>query len=459
MTRVLLAVGLAFVLGACSSGNGGNGDAMPSPTEDVQSELDKVKKQLADLMAMGRPEDQAEIMRLQGVLDMAEQQKQAEMEAGNAKMAVALLAGLQGDALATGTPTLALGKTLRGSGNDVSDVILKATNNVIGSQGNWQGQQYMHKMKNGPTNTAVLYTNKGPGSSKPWLDVYDVSNSGYDKGSNTLTFAEITDYAANVDSSNFDVASGDKTFKIPESGVVSIRGTYDGAMGTYRCTGTAGTACTATVAIKGFTLVGAGAWTFSPDAGAMVHQADKKYLVFGWWLQESDTGPMVGPITHNMGEFMAVGLEALKGSATYVGAAAGKYAIRSFRGGVADPGHFTASAILEADFSDNMITGTLDNFMGGDGEGRPWSVDFMEAMIGDGGTFGHTTAAACDMCMTQWSVDGVSEEKAGAWGGVFYDAIAAGKDSAGTPMSANGTFSAQYGAIGHMIGAFGAEKQ
>ena len=465
MTRVLLAVGLAFVLGACSSGNGGNGDAMPSPTEDVQSELDKVKKQLADLMAMGRPADQAEIKRLQGILDATEMQQQAEQMKDDVKMAAALLAGLQGSAFNTGTLTLTPDETISGADAGPSPshltVILKATNDVIGSLGSWQGKKYRHGMMNDPVNTAVLYTNKGPGSSVPWLDEYEEGDDGYSKVNNTLTFTGAgMDVFAKVDSSNFDVDSGPKHFKVPGSGVLNISGTYDGASGTYRCTGNGGAICTATVEEKGFTLGGVGvAWTFSPTAGAMVFRADSKYLAFGWWLNDSDMGQMVAPLAHNEGETMASALDEATGTATYMGAAAGKYALRSSLGGVADAGHFTAAATLKADFSKARITGTLDDFMGADGE-RNWSVDLMEAGIHQTGIFGATFNPDCTKCsMTEWTIDGVSEEKAGTWEGTFYDPIELGKDGARTPMSANGTFAAEYGAIGHMIGAFGAEKQ
>ena len=64
----------------------------------------------------------------------------------------------------------------------------------------------------------------------------------------------------------------------------------------------------------------------------------------------------------------ATGLDALEGTATYMGGAAGKYALRSSTGGTNDAGHFTARATLNADFSDDSITGTIDNFMGADGK-------------------------------------------------------------------------------------------
>ena len=464
MMKVLLAGALVLALVACSSSDSG----IERERDEAQARVTELVEQLAtantsveeleeQLMAAQETGDEAMIVALKARIKeledaaaMAVEKAEDDALRAKAKTAAALLASLQEEPLATGVLTLVDGKTVAGDGSDVTGTTLRATNDVVGSLGGWQGKQYKHVMKNGPTNTVVLYTNKGPGSSRAWLDVYG-TNSNFDKGTNTLATGGIT--PANVASPSFDVTSGDKNFKVPKSGVLAIGGSYDGANGTYRCTGTEGQSCTATVAAKGFTLRGDGTWAFSPAAGAMVFTPDTGYLAFGWWLRESDDGPMVATIAHNIADTIATGLSALEGKATYSGAAAGKFAIRSTLGGVAEAGHFTANATLTADFSADEITGLLDNFMGGE---QVWSVELMKAGIGDGGTFG---GISCTTCTTQWTIEDVSEEKGGNWGGTFYGPIAAGKDGAGTPMSANGTFSAEYGSIGHMLGAFGAEKQ
>ena len=74
----------------------------------------------------------------------------------------------------------------------------------------------------------------------------------------------------------------------------------------------------------------------------------------------------------------ATGITALRGTATYTGGAAGQYALRSSTGGTNDAGSFTARAKLDADFNDDTITGTIDNFMGADGKSRNWSVELKE---------------------------------------------------------------------------------
>ena len=54
-------------------------------------------------------------------------------------------------------------------------------------------------------------------------------------------------------------------------------------------------------------------------------------------------------------------------------------------GGTNDAGHFTARATLNANFNDDTITGTIDQFMGADGQSRNWSVELKESVIADGG--------------------------------------------------------------------------
>ena len=76
----------------------------------------------------------------------------------------------------------------------------------------------------------------------------------------------------------------------------------------------------------------------------------------------------------------------LAGSATYRGGAAGKYALSSSTGGTNDAGHFTATATLEADFEKAEVTGTIDRFMGADGQSRDWTVELKKSALFNDGT-------------------------------------------------------------------------
>ena len=105
----------------------------------------------------------------------------------------------------------------------------------------------------------------------------------------------------------------------------------------------------------------------------------------------------------------AAGITVLMGTATYVGGAAGKYSLHSTTGGENDAGHFTADAELEANFTDDMITGTIDNFRGADGMPRNWSVELMEQGVGDTGQIlGDDGSDGGTPKMTKWTIDGTA---------------------------------------------------
>ena len=79
----------------------------------------------------------------------------------------------------------------------------------------------------------------------------------------------------------------------------------------------------------------------------------------------------------------------LQGTATYEGAAAGKYTILDADADTAEGGHFTASAMLEANFDVALaadvgtnttgvsISGMIDNFMTGAVARPGWEVELM----------------------------------------------------------------------------------
>ena len=69
-------------------------------------------------------------------------------------------------------------------------------------------------------------------------------------------------------------------------------GFYDGAPGTYECTGT--TNCTVTVNEDDEVTAASAGWQFTPNAGATVKVGDSDYLTYGFWL---DTTTKDGDIT------------------------------------------------------------------------------------------------------------------------------------------------------------------
>ena len=258
-----------------------------------------------------------------------------------------------------------------------------------------------------------------------------------------------------------------ETFKFSASETtdrrIDVPGSYHGVSGTYYCTPTTrADGCTASVAATGF-MLGGGTWAFKPgDQNARVTEsADTEYASYGWWLRKAaNDGPFTASAFHDFKGTAGAGLvdimDLVAGTATYVGGAAGKYALASSTGGTNDAGHFTARATLEAEFGDatagNTISGTIDNFIGADGQERDgWSVELKEAVLANDG--GISRAESDD---TLWSLvaDDANAEASGEWSGNLRE-----EGTDGVPKVATGTFYSEYGTAGRMVGAFGATKQ
>ena len=257
--------------------------------------------------------------------------------------------------------------------------------------------------------------------------------------------------------------AGTETFSLPDPNTgnqqdINVSGSYHGVSGTYTCdtgSGRDGT-CTAVVATQGFTLAGSGTWTFTPSNAEtrVTDSKDTAYASYGWWLSKAaNDGPFTASAFHDFkGTAGTVNIaDLVAGSATYVGGAAGKYALSSSTGGTNDAGPFTARATLEAEFgaSANSITGTIDKFMGADGKSRDWSVELNETAVADNGAITALTSDA-----TVWTIGTDEGEATGEWGGNLRE-----EGTDGVPMVATGTFYTEFGRAGKMVGAFGANKQ
>ena len=347
----------------------------------------------------------------------------------------------------------------------IDEVPLKAGASA-GALGSWNGMDYAHSDGKGAskvTNEARVYTNQGPGKSV----AFTTDSSGLDASDTPKAFTIGDDADPKIAGSEFSTA-GTKTHATGAAAEldneVSISGTYAGASGTYRCEG----ACTSQYGANGLTL--SGTWTFTPVAGAMVSEADAAYLYYGWWVSKDHEGMPTAAsafaganVLTNAGDLTGV---ALTGSATYVGHAAGKFAMSNPLDGTGSAGHFTADAMLMAKFggataaeNDFGVTGTIDNFRLNDGSEDPgWSVELERAGLdSSNGTFGKTTAAK-----TIWSINDNKAPESGTWNGTMYDEMLAGAandDGSNIPTTVVGEFYSEFSTIGRMVGAFGANKQ
>ncbi len=474
LTTSCLAAVLAFGLAAC----GGGGTAMPpdtGPTVEeqlttLQNEVAALRQQLgitdAGDIGSSIADLQAELKRLQDEaqarMDAEQAAKDKAMAAEARKLALGLdaashvasgetvaVTAMHGE-LAKATATIA-------SGDDPS--FMAKNSKSLDAMNGWSGTELMSMADNGPTDVMHVYTNVDAGKQIPFAE-WAAATTGVTWANGAVTPA--AGNSALIMAAPFATGSGTKTHEhtidtdtTAGADTFQTSGTFAGASGTYTCTG--GT-CTSAVAGSsgGVILGGTGTWTFTPNNGAMAHQADSEYQHFGWWLRKADSGYSVHTFSGSTGD-TAVAVTAVGGTATYTGPAAGKYSI--YDSGPKG-GHFTAMVELKADFGDasaeGTISGMVDNFMGDTDGMDTWMVTLPELPLvtGGAGTFAAADPAGpTDAEKTTWSIDGEdgAQGTLSQWGGSLRSA-----DAGGTPQIAIGTFSADYGLVGNMRGAFGA---
>ena len=340
---------------------------------------------------------------------------------------------------------------------------------MIADNEGWEGKRYT---RTSPASEgmyeAVVYSNvEAPTQGKKFGSAAAVTPTGayeYQLTNGELANATTAFVAARVAFTGVTRTAGTETFKLPDPNDVSqtrirIPGSYHGVSGNYYCTpGTPADGCSAAVASSGFTVSTGDTWFFAPsNAEARVTEsADTMYASYGWWIHKAaNNGAFTASVfVDERGTVAdASGLNDLNGTATYMGGAAGKYSLRGDTGGTNDAGHFTARAMLEANFTTNTaetaISGTIDDFIGADGESRNGS------QISDTGAIGN--ASDSTGVETVWTIDGTDSAADGGWTGNLRNN---GDD--GVPKVATGTFSATYGDSGNdgkMVGAFGVNKQ
>ena len=333
----------------------------------------------------------------------------------------------------------------------------------------WKGKRYTAEPANDGTYEANVYSYVGkPTKGKKFNAGYTLTEGrtaaidtaaglAYDGGTPSPT-----DTQKRIAFTGVTRSAGTETFKLPEpnpSGETNILipGSFHGVSGTYRCVpSTPADGCSASVSAEGGFTLAAGTWTFKPaNPEATVADApDTSYASYGWWLHKDGNTWTASAFVdeRGTGSPAASGLNTLNGKATYSGGAAGKYALQSTTGGKNAAGHFTAKASLEANFTDNMIKGKIDNFMGETDGMSSWSVELMEQGVGDTGTILGDDGTGAPK-MTKWTIGEDTDTARGSWTGSLREN---GDD--GVPGIATGTFYSEYGTAGRMVGAFGAKK-
>ena len=219
---------------------------------------------------------------------------------------------------------------------------------------------------------------------------------------------------------------------------------FDGATGELRCVSMVDGTCTVQRTATGYVL-GGGTWTFRTTTTATVRRPDTSYMHFGWWHRQwlatgavsygvfSDTGLSVDSTTH---------FPMLRGTAAYIGRAIGHYAVIP-PAGEPDSGSFKAKVQFSADFTLRTISGVITNFDANNG----WRVALKESSMAADGTITGGGAS--------WTIGGVAED-GGSWVGTFHHESTPAEGV--KPEGIAGTFNAQYGDSGRMVGAFGATR-
>lgn len=307
--------------------------------------------------------------------------------------------------------------------------LAEATGTMLNKHGMWSGTMVGATSKDGtkPKDTAVVYTNIGEGT---------------ERNAAPEDFVVAETPATSIGGADFGTENAQKPHDDGSKVVGTLLVNGKSVSGAYTC----GSGCFSQIGAGDEGVKLTGTWTFAPNAGQTVMDADTSYAYFGWWLREdgaADARTYTVTAFHAGADAAAVTpAPVLTGTAGYTGPAVGKYAMVD-RDGTHTGGHFTATANLTADFDDsnNKVTGTIEDFVGM----SDWKV-----MLDSNPSGGSASAV--------WQI---GEDKGTSTGSSFAHSFR--ELDEGTPMTLTGTWKTQYDphgtVVGHMIGAFGATKQ
>ena len=467
---------------AASGINNDSTDAQVSAADKAISDAEDAVNAATALTAAERAELMNLVTAASDALDTAKTTRQTYLDkkAKDAQTALNAMAKKLHAGLGTGSTSLdsatieisdtgAVTGDADGAATDSDPFTFKKSDAMVASYGAWKGTDYVVKTS-AMTDHAVVYSNQGSGEMVPFADKWGDATDGeadiIDDASGKILQAELTAARASlIKGSDFASGSGGKDHTENANDNVVVRGTFDGADGTYECDQDAATPCRSQVVenlrsdgeLQGIILTGG--WSFTPDDDVEVSvDPSGEYVVYGWWSRETSDGVDVMTFQMQTGtEDNAASTTApVTGTATYSGGAAGKFAIYNpLNAADADAGAFTAAAELTANFGDGTaegsVTGELTDFMAG-GTSRDWTV----TLNGNEDESDNLAAGVITGESTTWSIGGEAANAGGSWSGNFYNAATGTGDA---PMNAAGRFMSVYGdGVGRMTGAFGATK-
>ena len=501
---------LAMVLQGCGGDdNGGISQSMHDQVvmerDELMDDVDELQTQLMALLtALGASDNmgamaeitqlQMDLMNLQSALDSDGDTAAALMEINRitmrlgelevdvtkaetaaAQMKMMMLFSDLGPVIATslgdgaGTDSVVRMSTTRDMKK--TDMMLDAPYEVT----DWNGMSWSRDLRNNDSEMAVVYNNKEADKATPFNKAYMLETTGV-VGAVILVAAdhgkliEVDDLPAHVNHPPLMI------------GITNgVRGMFDGAPGTFLASSTA---VSVTVDDDG-NATWTGTLTFKPDsATTTLMMKDANYVSLGWWLRtdmDADGNleavmAWVASSAEGTDYDASAKLDGLQGKATFMGIAAGKYAIMTpasvNTGASHEAGHFTADAELVADFgADNApgtVTGTISDFEQDGMSLGDWMVQLADGFdadnneefdatmgeaIADTGT-GIISADTTDLNSARGTFG--DAEVFGTWQARFSD----NSRNDEMPGSIGGEFA--LGAendLVRMIGAFGADNQ
>ena len=395
-----------------------------------------------------------ELAAAEAAKDLLEAEKMAKVDSAMAKAVLEAIRGNTALEAQPGAPTVVLAASSAGvlTAKRTGYTMSAAPEEIAG----WRGRT----LENDDGDTTVIYTNIDDAVAKEIGNIYK-SSAPAGEPARYSVLADVTDLGQEIpwsvterdDSITTDTGAGDAVVK-------TFAGNVRGLAGTFTCMGTVCRAPSEDVEV-------AGVWMFVPtDPLGTIDDADTAYISFGWWLNAMGT----------MGDYefdafasvegmdpRAVAASEVEGSATYKGAAAGKWAMQSTSDDSASGGHFTATATLTADFDANTapaedlpnesgvsIGGSITDFMTGDVRRPNWRVKLTGP-----DPIPTTIEAAGVAGTTSWTTGG-AVPGTGEWNAIFYGGMMGDQ-----PAAAAGEFEAAIpdtGEIARISGAFGATK-
>ncbi len=248
-----------------------------------------------------------------------------------------------------------------------------------------------------------------------------------------------------IDADDDISGTGRDETRYPSRYMAELSGRFHGASGRFRCGDNAGTT-SCTVQNRGGTFWFGGTWQFVPSSGTVkILIDDAEHMWFGWWSRYTVADDSWAFVADHGGNVLT-DVAAVTGMATYRGQAAGRYAIFEPATGDSGAGNFTASAELRADFDADSVSGSITGFS----NAPNWKLTLNAGDITAG-------AVAVDTNGVTWSINDVPVDS-GAWEADFYSNLPTAESTGVVPYGIAGTFQADYGSTGRLIGAFGAHR-